>query len=342
MSRLPVGARDLRSADIGVAIVAFRAAGFIGDCLDSLFASHGARVRAVVVDNASPDGTVDAVRQWAIAHPQVGFAEGAVGEIDRAEADLTLLRSSLNGGFAYASNRGLEVLLADPALSLLWMLNPDCTVLPDTAARFVTAGADQAFSLMGGRIVYLDNPGRVQCDGGRVSRYTGTCSLINMGQPLDTPPPAAAAVDFVSGACCVISRRFIETTGLMREDYFLYYEEVDWALRRGDLPLRHAPEAVVRHVGGATIGSGVPGRRPSAFANYFNYRNRIRFMRRFAPARVPLALAYGLAKAAQLALKGAWAEAHGVLAGIAGAPPPASVRAQIAPEARALAFGRDG
>lgn len=126
----------------------------------------------------------------------------------------------------------------------------------------------------------------------------------------------------------------------MTEDYFLYYEEVDWAFRRGDLPLRLVSDVVVYHYGGTTIGSGSTSRRASAFANYFNYRNRIRFLWRFRPVSVPVGLAYALAKAIQLALIGAHDEARAVFAGAFALAPPAAIRDRIAPgPARALAFG---
>lgn len=324
---------------MGVAIAAFRSASFIADCLDSLFASDGARLRVVVTDNASDDPTVEVVREWAAARQDLSFAEGAVGEMARAEADLTLLRAPVNRGFAYATNRGLELLQANPAIDLFWLLNPDCQVRPDTAARFAAAGADGSFALMGGRTVYLADPGRVQADGGSVSLSTGVCRLINMDRPAsEAAAPGAGETDFVTGASCVASRRFVEAAGLLPEDYFLYYEEVDWAQRRGHLPLRIVPQAITMHYGGATIGSGAPGRRASAFANYFNYRNRMRFVRRYAPRRLPIARVYALAKAGQLALLGAGDEARAVLAGTLELAPPDGVRSRLDPAAQEFAF----
>jgi len=260
-----------------------------------------------------------------------------------AKADLTLLRSPVNGGFAYATNRALEVLHADPALGLFWLLNPDCQVLPDTAAQFLAAAGDGEFGLMGGRVVYLSRPDLVQTDGGRVSRLTGLCTSVNLSRAVaEAHMPAASEIDYITGASCIASRAFLDTVGLMQEDYFIYYEEVDWALRRGKLALRQAPSAVVLHHGGTTTGTGSFDRRPNPFSNYFNYRNRMRFMCRFAPLGVPVALAYGLAKAVQLGLLGAFAESWSVVAGLLSLPPPAAVRDRLDPAARTHAFGKPG
>lgn len=329
-------------ADIGIVIVAFQSEDVIAACLESIAASQGVRPRIVVVDNASPDATCATVRGWAASRsPGLSFAEARVGALDRADADVTLLRAPVNGGFAFAVNRGIEVLRTDPDLDLFWVLNPDCEVLPDTASHFVRAGRDGAFALMGGRTIFHGRRDRIQTDGGRVSLLTGVVTSVNSALPVDQAHmPDASEIDFVTGASCVASRRFIDRAGLMSEDYFLYYEEVDWAFRRGDLPLRQVPEAIVLHHGGTTIGTGTIDRRPSPFSNYFNARNRIRFMRRFAPSRLGLAYLHGLAKTAHLALSGAYEEAAAFARGLFSLPPPAAVRARIDPAAHELAFGK--
>lgn len=325
---------------IGVAIVAFNSSDVIPACLDSLFASEGVRLRVAIADNASTDETVALVREWAALHPAVSFAERAVSDANAPGAALTLLHSPVNGGYAHGVNLGLSHLLRDPELELFWVLNPDCEVDPDAARLYCEHGADGQFALMSGRTVYREGSGAIQTDGGRVHRWTGVCKSVNAGaDPATATLPDPASLDYLTGANLVASRRFIERTGPMMEDYFLYYEEVDWAFRRGDLPLRLAPGATVYHHGGTTIGSGSVTRRATPFANYFNYRNRIRFVRRHRPVAVPIAMAYALAKAAQLTAQGARAEAGAVIAGTLGMAPPAAVRERIAPDARRLAFG---
>ena len=199
---------------LGVAIVAFNSADVILPCLDSLFASRGVAPRVAVTDNASDDSTVELVRDWAArraaSDPTFTFSERAAGSAAGRAATLTLLRSGVNGGYAYGVNAGLRLLLRDRSLDLFWVLNPDCVVAPETAARYAVCGADGAFSLMSGRTVYCEEPVRIQTDGGRVSRWTGVCSSVNAGcPPGDTPLPDPATLDFLTGGNLVASRRFI-------------------------------------------------------------------------------------------------------------------------------------
>lgn len=333
-------------AAIGVAIVTFNSADVILGCLDSLFASEGAALRVVVTDNCSGDVTVELIRGWAARRAEAdggfSFAEADAESGIAPSAALTLLRSEFNGGYAHGVNAGLSLLLRAPELDLFWILNPDCEVTPEAAARYLARGADGDFALMSGRTLYREAPGLIQTDGGRVSRWTGVCSSVHAGcPPAGTAMPDAAGIDFVTGANLVASRAFVERAGLMTEDYFLYYEEVDWAFRRGDLPLRLVEDVIVYHHGGTSIGSGTASRRATAFSWYFNTRNRIRFLRRHRPLAIPVALAHALAKAAQLLLDRSREEAHAVLVGALNLPPPAAVRERIAPgRARALAFGR--
>lgn len=333
-------------AGVGVVVVAYDSAEVIVDCVRSLLASEGAPLRIVICDNASPDDTAARLRRLAAdtRTPLVELAEGGALPEGRLPArGITLLRLSVNGGFAAGANAGLRLLLAAPEVALFWVLNPDCVVEPTTAAAYRRcAAAAGPFALMGGRVVYMDPPHRIQTDGARVSRWTGVVHSLNQGAlPADTPLPAAGALDLVSGANMVASRRFLETCGLMEEGFFLYYEEVDWAFRRGALPLVVCQQALVRHHGGTAIGSGTIARPPSGFANYFNFRNRMRFVARRMPQALPGAYLYSLAKVGQMLLRGGLGAATGAFFGLHQLPPPPAVRRRLSPQALARATGRN-
>jgi GT2 family glycosyltransferase len=200
-------------------------------------------VRLVIVDNASPDDSIDRLKAWAAARG-LGVREvaaAAAGGLAGAPlAALTVVRAPANLGYAGAVNLGLALLAPRPEIGLLWVLNPDCVVPPETPAALVRAQAAAGrFAIMGSRIVY-HGTALIHADGGRVGRWSGICASVNRRAPADaTPPPDPGSIDYVIGANMVVSREFLARVGPMREDYFLYYEEVDWALRRGDLPLAY-------------------------------------------------------------------------------------------------------
>lgn len=336
---------------IGVVIVCYKSADVIFECLSSLVSAEDAPECIVIVDNASPDGTADTIAEWArtsLPDPSRAFIDILPSvPTDPAAAALSgsrrlvLIRSAINGGYAAGVNIGLSFLKAIDEISLFWVLNPDTTV-PSGVSNAYRAAAAGGAELMGCRIVFVEPPHLIQSDGGTVSRVCGVCSNINRGQPSTVSQPPSDRLDFISGANLVVTRRVLVEVGPMCEDYFLYYEEVDWVwqARRRGFSLTLIADVVVHHHGGTVIGSGTLNRRQSPVSAFFNSRNRLRFVRRWMPVSLPAAFAFNMAKAVQLAINGQRDAAWAMVCATCGMHPPPQVSAVIAPEARARAFGR--
>ena len=344
-----------------MAVVTFNSGSEAVDCAESLLAAvaaAGVAIRVVLVDNASTDDTVAQLRAWAsgtapyVAPDDLPFTltprpkplaleEGGPDLPANPETRLALLHSGVNRGFAGGVNVGLAYLARFPDLKHFWVLNPDSVVPPETLAALAEALPKAGrYALMGGRVTNVEPADRIQIDGGLVNPRTGVTGNLNLGRShADTPPPDPAALDFVMGANMIASRAFYERVGPMREDYFLYYEEVDWALRRGDLPLAYCQGLRIHHRAGTAIGSPRHGRLASPFSLYFKHRGRMMFQRRFFPQNVPLGYAYTLAYATRLLLQyRAPAEAQAVISGAFGLSPPKAVRTRLSPSAAEIAF----
>lgn len=333
-------------SSLGVAICTFNAADVILDCLETVLASAQVSLNIVVVDNASSDRTVAVLREWAktrkwsapddcpftvTRHATRSKIDLVTGVISDSPHRLRLLEASTNGGFAAGVNIALAELEKDVSLDRYWILNPDCLVPSETAMAFATQdGPDGGFSLMGGRVLYCDGTDRIQIDGGTLNRSTGVTGNLNLGaSSAVTPAPSSTEMDFVTGASMVASRQFYKLAGPMPEEYFLYYEEVDWAQRRRSLPLLYCKDAIIYHRAGTAIGSPTLGRPASAFSLYFKHRARLRFVRQHLPRSLPIALTYSFAKALQLFLKGYSAEAATIITASLGRPPPRDIRERL-------------
>jgi GT2 family glycosyltransferase len=94
---------------------------------------------------------------------------------------------------------------------------------------------------------------------------------IDLGQ-YAVPTPTA----YVHGAAMLVSREVCEKAGLMAEDFFLYYEELDWSarIRRAGFELWVEPRAHIFHKESLTVS------KMGALKSYFINRNRVYFMRR--------------------------------------------------------------
>src|SRR3546814_1141560 len=96
---------------------------------------------------------------------------------------------------------------------------------------------------VGGIQYYGD--GRVQSDGGTWRPWFARAVSIGHGRKLSDPidPDAIeSSINYITGASMLVSRAFLQATGPMREDYFLYCEEVEWCLRARARSEEHTSE----------------------------------------------------------------------------------------------------
>ncbi len=349
----------MKNPGLGIVIVSYNSGDVLLDCLESLLAVVGPEVRIVVVENDSTDDTAEVIQNWAAGTPPYQVPDDCpfpltatpkpvplhvtdISQKPETTAQLVMLDAGVNGGYAGGVNAGLAYLAADPAIENFWILNPDSMVPPETLGTLQNWLAQgPRYGLLGGRVNYLENPDQVQIDGGTLNYKTGVTGNVNLGHPAATStPPKASDLDFITGASMVASRAFYDRVGGMKDDYFLYYEEVDWAMRRGDLPLAYCEGFLIYHRAGTSIGSPTLARFASPFSLYFKHRNRMRFLRRFKPASLITGYAYSIAKVAQILLRGYLPEAGAVFRAVHALPPPKAVRERLSPEAARLAFGK--
>jgi FkbM family methyltransferase len=94
-------------------------------------------------------------------------------------------------------------------------------------------------------------------------------------------------IDYIAGASMFVSRSFVECIGLMSEEYFLYFEEIDWIIRaQGRFTLAYAPKSIVYHKVGSATGYGA-GRKRNFISDYYGIRNRLILTRQFFPICLP-------------------------------------------------------
>ena len=81
-----------------------------------------------------------------------------------------------------------------------------------------------------------------------------------------------------------VSTRFVEEVGGLNEDYFLYFEELDWATRgqKRGWTLDYEPTAIVYHKEGASIGASLASQPyQNKFADYQYHRSRLIYTKKY-------------------------------------------------------------
>jgi GT2 family glycosyltransferase len=123
-------------------------------------------------------------------------------------------------------------------------------------------------------------------------------------------------MDYVLGASMLANRRWITTVGLLSEDYFLFYEEADWALRgrRAGLKIGYAPNVRLLHKEGASIGTAPSGGSP--FSIYHLTKSRLVFSRANLPlTHLPIIGVNVLYKSLKHLLKGEYKQCRACVSG---------------------------
>ena len=227
----------------------------------------------MVVDNASSDGSE--------------------AELRRRHPGLTLLQSGANLGFAGGNNVGLRYALGSGA-EYVWLLNNDTLVEPDALTQLVTKMQQEPdLGLCGSTLLYEGQRDTVQALGGAYyNRWLGTVAHIGQHEPWPqklNEKQIEGRLSYLIGASTLASRRFLETVGLLQDDYFLYFEELDWAARaRGRFRLGYAAKSVVYHKEGSSIGGTDRAKAGKSYtADLYALKNRVRFTRRFYPYALP-------------------------------------------------------
>lgn len=239
-----------------VVIVNYKSAQLTIDCLRSLEPELANRrgARVVVVENASGDAEALAA----------AIRDHAWGEW------VTLQVADKNGGFAYGNNLAIRPALASSTPpDYIWLLNPDTLVRPGVLASLLAfLESHPEAGIAASRLE--DREGEPERSAFRFPSVLGELEngvRLKLASKLlarwIVSPPAPlkpAQCDWASGASLLVRRAVFEAVGLLDEQYFMYFEEVDFC-RRARLAgwtCWYLPDAHVVHLAGQS--SGVTGK----------------------------------------------------------------------------------
>jgi GT2 family glycosyltransferase len=197
------------------------------------------------------------------------------------ESNITVIDACENLGFAKANNVGMEFAVRDPEARHFWILNNDTVVRPDALQILERyAGQHPASGIIGTTLLYYDRPEIVQGYGGWMTPSKALAGHIGYGMQADISPSKEQIEEnlaYIMGASMFVSREAFRSTGGMSENYFLYFEEADWA-RRLPRTLQQSVcvDAVVYHKEGGSIGTSSSS-RSSDTSLYYLTVNSLRF-----------------------------------------------------------------
>lgn len=214
------------------------------DCLRSLEAVHTPGAYGVVVDNASSDGTVAAIRE-------------------RYGDRIAVIENDSNLGFAAGNNVGIRRALADGANFVL-LLNNDTMVAPDFVdelLRAMTAAPDTGITAP--KIFYAEPPNQIWFAGGEISLWRGTARHTGIREIDRGQYDRERDIDYATGCAMLVRREVFEKAGYLDPAYQAYFEDADFCVRAREagFRIRYAPAAKVWHRISASTGGQLSRRK---------------------------------------------------------------------------------
>lgn len=293
---------------VSVVIPTHNRAGDLEECIRSVQASDYGSIEIVVADDCSTDNTAAMVRE---RFPQARY-----------------VATPHNGGASLARNTGGEAATGE----LLFFVDSDATIAPDTISRLVSEFVVNAQCGMAGPVInYYDEPDRVWFAGADIDLVTGRTTYLT------TPPDRGTS--YPTGhipTAFMVRAEVFRAVGGFDTRFFIIFEESDFAegVLRAGYEVRVVPGATAWHKLSIADFSDADQRIQNAIGlrnagrGYLVSRNRVLFMRKnasrvgfgvFLVCFMPLLTGYYVAQSLRFRRPDiAWATLRGVAHGLTG------------------------
>jgi GT2 family glycosyltransferase len=206
---------------ISVVTVAYRSAPSISASVDSVIRQKNVTAEMVVVDNASPDNTLEVLRKFG---PRI-----------------RLIENRENVGFGRGCNQGFAAARGH----YLYFLNPDAELTSDTALQTLCRVMEEhpTWGIAGTRVVQTN--GEIEAP---------SLSYPDQDRVMTDFASLPGSIAWVIGASMIVRRSVFEHLGGFDPSFFMYGEETDLCLRarRAGFEIGYVEDVEVRHIGGAS------------------------------------------------------------------------------------------
>lgn len=246
---------------VAIILVNWNGLEFTRACLASLEKVDYSDFQVILVDNASqnPEGKV----------------------LKEAFPHILLLENEQNLGFAGGNNAGIRKAL-EMGFSHIMLLNNDTEVEPDFLGKMMLDfSKNPKLGLLQPMICFLDEPEKIWSAGGKWVSWLARAKTLGDRKSLKTYRISSTQLDWATGCCMLLSREAILHSGLLNEQYFAYFEDVEWSLRirKQGFEIGLVPEAKIYHEAGASSKKSHSEGTLSARVFYYHVRNQFYLLR---------------------------------------------------------------
>lgn len=292
---------------VALIIVHYRTLSDTLECIESalkLQLPEGVNTRLIVIDNASRDGSWEALCLWMESQKSIwrnspdlinGADEIRECALNDGRRHCTFVLSSQNGGYAGGLNLGIQQALRDSATTHLWLLNSDLLLDQNALTPLLERSDSFPSAIYGSTLLYHDTPSVIQAAGGaNYFRLIGRSKHCGKGKKIDEFKPAGTRFDYIVGAAMFVRREVMDQVGFLDHRFYLYFEELEWCRRaqKKGIQLIWVPESRIIHKEGKSTGAAGHFRRLSDFSFRYVVRNSLLYTVRYHPWCLPTVIIY--------------------------------------------------
>jgi GT2 family glycosyltransferase len=254
---------------LAIVIVNWNSLELTRDTLVSLKAASFQKFDIIIVDNGSHDGSGDALKN--------------------IFPDIILIKSFQNKGFTGGNNLGIQYAL-EHEYTYIMMLNNDVIVNPNFIQPLINIlEMDCNIGAVQPLIYFHHDKNLIWNAGSLYYPVLGICTTpdYNKEDPQHNYVYKQKNIDWITGCAFMIRASVLHKVGLLKESFFIYYEDVDLSIRikQAGFKLIYVPSSIIYHIAGMSQKTKKRGKEGfvSPKVHFLNARNRIWFLKEHTP-----------------------------------------------------------
>jgi GT2 family glycosyltransferase len=257
------------------------------ECLESIMELDYLNYQVILIDNSETALSYDSLLNWA-SLKEIKFDKTTEGKFNLAnhKNQFVFVKAEKNKGFAAGNNIALNAILKSHNEDYyIWLLNNDTVVSKDSLQYqldYLIQNKESKIGILGSRLIYYYQRDKMQAVGGKFNKSFFISTHVGEGQSINTLKTELEEIDYVIGASMLVPYLFLKEVGVLCEDYFLYYEELDWAYqaKKKGWSIDWCSESLVFHKEGASIGSSYNPKHKSFFSEVNIFKSRKIFVKK--------------------------------------------------------------
>ena len=244
------------------------------------------KVYIILLNYNSADDTIECIESIKENETKINYEiivvdnksqDNSIQKLEKV-SNIKLIKSDKNNGFASGNNMGIKYAIENGAQYVL-LLNNDTTIEKNAISILVKQLENHnELGIISSRIMYYDNKELINYCGGDINWLKATSIHNNYKQKFNNNIEKFFYTNFITGCCMLIKKEVFEKVGYLPEEYFMYYEDVDFCIKvkEAEYKLGIDTSSVIYHKVSSSSGG-----EDSPFSIQWGTRNRIIFINKY-------------------------------------------------------------